>query len=125
MIRPHAVAVMIRSTVLSVNFGGTNVDKVCDAILFYRGMMGFKTLLVCHQNRPFEVYFAILPPMQTGRIITENKSNYRLFSEGEAYYINPTDGKVLYLKDGSSAYQIMRNLSVGITNMNLSRILTE
>ncbi|MCD4680304.1 MAG: hypothetical protein K8S00_07945, partial [Bacteroidales bacterium] len=41
---------------------------------------------------------------------------------GQAWYINPDDGKRYYMKDGESAYKIMRYLSLGITNQNLSQI---
>lgn len=43
-------------------------------------------------------------------------------SRGEAWYINPKDGKRYYMPDGDSAYDIMRFLSLGITNENLSKI---
>lgn len=42
-------------------------------------------------------------------------------SLGEAYYVN-VDGKLHYLKDGSTAYTIMRELGLGITNDNLEKI---
>jgi len=54
-----------------------------------------------------------------GKIVLKVQEN------GEAYYINPTDTKLYYLKDGPAAYNIMRNLGLGITNDNLSRIATE
>ncbi|MEK7583792.1 MAG: hypothetical protein AAB490_00980, partial [Patescibacteria group bacterium] len=43
-------------------------------------------------------------------------------SRGEAWYIHPADGKRYYMKDGDAAYQIMRFLSLGITNTDLRRI---
>ncbi len=43
-------------------------------------------------------------------------------SKGEAWYINPKDGKRYYMKDGGAAYQIMRFLSLGITNSDLRTI---
>ena len=43
-------------------------------------------------------------------------------SRGEAWYINPDDGRRYYMKDGDSAYEIMRFLSLGITNENLEKI---
>lgn len=46
-------------------------------------------------------------------------------SRGEAWYINPEDGKRYYMPDGPSAYQIMRYLSLGITNNDLSQISEE
>ena len=44
---------------------------------------------------------------------------------GQAWYINPVDGKRYYMKDGDSAYQIMRYLSLGITNSDLNLIPEE
>lgn len=41
---------------------------------------------------------------------------------GEAYYINPKDGKSTYMKDGPAAYSIMRYLSLGITDADLAKI---
>jgi len=46
-------------------------------------------------------------------------------SKGEAWYINPDDGKRYYMKDGDSSYQIMRYLSLGISNGNLEQIPEE
>ena len=43
-------------------------------------------------------------------------------SKGEAWYVSPDDGKRYYMKDGESAYEIMRFLSLGVTNENLSGI---
>ncbi|OGY89595.1 MAG: hypothetical protein A2927_01690 [Candidatus Komeilibacteria bacterium RIFCSPLOWO2_01_FULL_45_10] len=43
-------------------------------------------------------------------------------SRGQAWYLNPVNGKRYYLKDGNAAYQIMRYLSLGITNANLNKI---
>lgn len=43
-------------------------------------------------------------------------------SRGEAWYINPADGRRYYMADGQAAYQIMRYLSLGITNSNLAKI---
>ncbi|MCR4280172.1 MAG: serine hydrolase [Candidatus Komeilibacteria bacterium] len=41
---------------------------------------------------------------------------------GEAWYVDPKDGLRHYLRDGQAAYDIMRNLSLGITNVNLAKI---
>jgi hypothetical protein len=43
-------------------------------------------------------------------------------SKGEAWYVNPSDGKRYYMKNGDAAYQIMRFLSLGITNADLRKI---
>ncbi|MFA6252909.1 MAG: MopE-related protein [Patescibacteria group bacterium] len=42
--------------------------------------------------------------------------------QGQAWYLNPKDGKRYYMQDGDAAYQIMRFLSLGITNKNLDTI---
>lgn len=41
---------------------------------------------------------------------------------GEAWYVNPADGKRYYMKDGNAAYQIMRQLGLGITDNDLGQI---
>ncbi|MBI4090982.1 MAG: hypothetical protein HY422_03075 [Candidatus Komeilibacteria bacterium] len=51
-----------------------------------------------------------------GRIVLQTQSR------GEAWYINPVNGKRYYLKDGVSAYQIMRRLSLGIKDQDLNTI---
>lgn len=54
-----------------------------------------------------------------GKIVLEVEKH------GEAHYIHPVDGSIHYLKDGAAAYQIMRNLSLGITNKDLSTITSK
>lgn len=51
-----------------------------------------------------------------GRIVLQVQSR------GEAWYIDPSDGRRYYMKDGEAAYQIMRFRSLGITNSDLSKI---
>lgn len=41
---------------------------------------------------------------------------------GEAWYLNPQDGKRYYLADAETAYAVMRHLSLGITNNDLMKI---
>lgn len=41
---------------------------------------------------------------------------------GEAWYLNPKDGKRYYLKDGVSAYEILRKFGLGISNADLEKI---
>lgn len=43
-------------------------------------------------------------------------------SHGEAWYINPEDSKRYYMPDGPSAYEIMKYLSLGISNNDLNKI---
>jgi hypothetical protein len=53
---------------------------------------------------------------QAGRILLQVESR------GEAWYINPSDNKRYYMQNGEMAYQIMRFLSLGISNQDLSEI---
>lgn len=41
---------------------------------------------------------------------------------GEAYYVYPKNCRMIYMKDGEAAYQIMRYLGLGITNTDLEKI---
>jgi hypothetical protein len=43
-------------------------------------------------------------------------------SRGEAWYVNPVDGKRYYMGNGDEAYKIMYSQSLGITNNDLSYI---
>lgn len=45
-------------------------------------------------------------------------------SKGQAWYVNPKDGKRYYMADGNSAYQVMNNLGVGISNKDLDKVKT-
>lgn len=54
----------------------------------------------------------------SGRILLQTESY------GRAWYITPTNGTRYYLKDGLTAYEIMRTLGLGITNTDLAKIPT-
>ncbi len=41
---------------------------------------------------------------------------------GEAYYVYPKNCRMIYMKDGAAAYEIMRYLGLGITNADLDRV---
>lgn len=43
---------------------------------------------------------------------------------GEAWYVNPADGKKYYMKDGAAAYSMMRKFGKGITDADLDKIPT-
>jgi len=51
-----------------------------------------------------------------GRILLQVEEN------GEAWYVDPESENKLYLKDGQAAYDIMRGLGLGISNVNLEKI---
>lgn len=46
-------------------------------------------------------------------------------SYGRAWYVNPTNNTRYYLKDGATAYKIMSELGLGISNTNLAKIPTD
>lgn len=52
----------------------------------------------------------------SGRILLQVEAH------GEAWYVYPKDGLRYYMANGSEAYNIMRNLGVGITNVDLAKI---
>lgn len=57
----------------------------------------------------------ILAKKQSGKIFLQVES------KGEAFYVN-TNGKLYYLWDGNAAFNLMRDLGLGITNKNLEKI---
>ncbi|KKS34963.1 MAG: hypothetical protein UU95_C0006G0006 [Parcubacteria group bacterium GW2011_GWC2_42_12] len=69
-------------------------------------------------------------PLGQGKLTVDqklvNRLNGRIVLQvqqrGQAWYLNPADGKRYYMKDGSAAYEIMRYLSLGITNENIYQI---
>jgi len=66
-----------------------------------------------------------LEKVQTNKYFAKQHSGkifLQVEAHGEAYYID-FDGNAHYLKDGSAAYTIMRELGLGITNSDLDKIL--
>ena len=43
-------------------------------------------------------------------------------ARGEAWYVNPTDGKRYYLGNGTDAYNLMRNFGLGISNSDFTSL---
>ncbi|MCK4540377.1 hypothetical protein KAU09_04450 [Candidatus Parcubacteria bacterium] len=54
-----------------------------------------------------------------GKILLQVEKN------GEAWYVSPKDRKRYYMANGEEAYNIMRDLGVGITNKDLENLLLE
>jgi hypothetical protein len=46
-------------------------------------------------------------------------------AHGEAWYVNPKDGKRYYMANGDKAYSAMRNFGIGITNNDLNKIKSD
>ncbi len=61
-------------------------------------------------------YDAKLVKRMKGKILLQVESR------GEAWYVHPKDGKRYYMKDGNAAYQIMRFLSLGISNSKINAL---
>jgi hypothetical protein len=51
-----------------------------------------------------------------GRILLQVEAN------GEAWYVKPDTGLRIYMKDGVAAYDMMRNMGLGITDSDLAKI---
>ena len=49
----------------------------------------------------------------------------RVHQHGEAYYVSPIDGSIVYLKDGPAAYELMRQHGLGVTDNDLGSIEVE
>ena len=43
-------------------------------------------------------------------------------NNGEAWYVNPVNSFRYFLKDGDTAYSVMRNMGLGISNANLEKL---
>lgn len=52
----------------------------------------------------------------SGKILLQVENN------GEAWYVNPKNNKRHYMANGDEAYNIMRNLGIGITNSDLEKV---
>ncbi|MBU1177965.1 hypothetical protein KJ903_01980, partial [Patescibacteria group bacterium] len=59
-----------------------------------------------------------IPTRIKGRIVLQVEG------DGEAWYVNPTDAKRYYLGRPADAFVAMRNLSLGISNVDLAKIPT-
>ena len=58
-----------------------------------------------------------LPSRLTGRILLQVQSH------GEAWYVNPDSQKRFYLGRPADAFNVMRSLGLGITDVDLAKIL--
>jgi len=54
-----------------------------------------------------------------GRVLLQTESR------GQAWYVNPADGKRYYLANGEMAYQVMRYLGLGMSNNDLTKVAIE
>lgn len=79
--------------------------------------MNFIMLLSLAMLLTFTVaHAATIMDMVKGRILLQVQQH------GEAWYVNPVDGKRYFLGRPSNAYDLMRKLGLGITDSNLAKI---
>ncbi|MEI7619965.1 MAG: Ig-like domain-containing protein [Candidatus Falkowbacteria bacterium] len=95
---------------ISVEFANLNVNLM---ELTIKSLLGEKPVVIDPAT-----YDLALANKLKGRILLQVESH------GEAWYGNPKDGQKYYMASGDEAYQIMRKLSVGITNSNLNKVKT-
>jgi len=68
-------------------------------------------------NKDFDSFNGKAPSRLSGKILIKVEDS------GKAYYVNPTDLKMHYLGKPQDAFQIMRELGLGITNKDLTGII--
>ena len=68
----------------------------------------------------------LIPTLSIKAAVTPNNLKGRILiqveSKGEAWYVNPKDGLRYYMADGSEAFQIMKNLGVGMSNKDIEKM---
>jgi hypothetical protein len=65
------------------------------------------------------------PPTSSDPTLVSRLRGYILLdvqSHGEAWYLNPTDSKRYYMRDGAIAYQMMRSFGLGVTEADYAKI---
>lgn len=67
-------------------------------------------------EKDFNSYGNYAPKNLSGKILL------RVEADGEAYYVNPTDLKIHYLGRPADAFNIMRNISLGISTENFNKL---
>jgi len=67
-------------------------------------------------NSDLNSFLVKAPARLSGRILL------KVQDKGQAYYVNPLDLKLYYLGRPADAFQVMRNLGLGISNSDLAKI---
>ncbi|MFA5936111.1 MAG: SH3 domain-containing protein [Patescibacteria group bacterium] len=68
------------------------------------------------------------PPTGTDPNLVSRLKGYILLdvqNHGEAWYIHPMDSKRYYMKDGATAYQMMRSFGLGMTESDYAKLATD
>lgn len=74
----------------------------------------------------FLLFLSIFIPLMAIKAVDTNNLRGKILlqveSKGEAWYVNPNDGQRYYMADGDSAFNIMKNLSLGMSNKDVDRM---
>jgi len=81
-------------------------------LLFLTGLLG----IICAMPYSAKAYDSAMAQRMYGRILLQVQSH------GEAWYVRSSDNLRYYLKNGATAYRMMRNYSQGITDADLAKI---
>jgi hypothetical protein len=77
----------------------------------------------------FLLALSLLIPSTSTKAASNSNLNGRILlqveSKGEAWYVNPKDGKRYYMADGAQAFQIMKTLGVGMSNKDVDKMKTD
>lgn len=81
-------------------------------------------LKVTRTNRLKEKSYKLQKPIQVNDFAKKlaGKILLQVEQKGEAWYVNPKNNKKYYLQNGETAYRIMKNLGLGISNADLNKI---
>jgi len=81
--------------------------------------------LLVNSRSPLITFQTSTPETIDKNLITKlsGKILLQIESRGEAWYVNPKNGKRYYMANGDEAYNIMRNLSIGINNANFNKLV--
>ena len=97
-------------------------------------LLGMKKIFQSKVNT-FAVYVVLIVAMSVLFVGTKVMAQYsvtdrtvgyivlQVEENGEAWYVNPTDELRYYMKDGATAYQMMRAFGLGISNSDLDKLL--
>lgn len=67
-------------------------------------------------NKDFDSFKGVAPKRLSGRILLKVEDS------GEAYYVNPADLKMYFLGKPSDAFKVMRDLGLGISDNDITKI---
>lgn len=67
-------------------------------------------------NKDFDSFNGLAPKRLSGKILLKVEDS------GKAYYVNPVDFKMYFLGRPSDAFEVMRNLGLGVSNNDINKI---